>query len=587
VNKLLTALGVASFSALMAAGCAQPSTDGGEGGSSGNPGSAGTSGGAGTTGSAGGPASGKGGSSSGVAGTTGVAGSINNGKGGTTGAAGSTGVAGSNPAGVAGTTGAAGSATGKGGSTGAAGTTGSAGSTGNAPAGYWTSGNWHGCAWTGIDNRNMGTTPVMPSDFTTKTDTGPYCVKGTVGADPMYETVALLGFNLAEPVTPSLSCAYKPVDTTADGPPEVTLTGAGLAISFSKKTASVLRVQIQGKDGGKDGDTGANDRWCYTITDASGPIFAPFNKFNTKCWDNTGTAYANQPIDSVVFLVPGNTAAMPYDFCIGGFATGSDASAAPPCPSCGTSDLSGTIGGSGSTDLDFQRVKVKGDDGKSYIIQNNNWGNPSGTNQTISYHNNSFTITSPTGAGSGGGVPASFPSIYIGANGDTQSGTFSTSSDDSLPKQVSTIQSIMTDFSYSSASGNYNATYDVWFSSSKPAGRYDDGISGFVMVWLYKPSQNQPIGSKMRTATIGGKTFDVWVGPRGGSKSNSNAPVVSYVAQSTTTSFSFDLKAFITDAATNGIQSSWYLTDVFAGFEIWDGSGTNNLSATKFHAVVK
>jgi hypothetical protein len=583
VNKILNALVVTSFGALLAAGCAQPSTgNSGEGGSTGTPGSAGT------TGNAGSPGTGKGG-------TTGVAGSINNGKGGTTGSAGATGVAGSTTGkggttGAAGTTGVAGGGagtTGNAGTTGAAGsTTGGGGSTGNAPAGYWTSGTWHGCAWTGIDNRNMGTTPVMPSDFTTKTDNGPYCVKGTVGGDPMYETVALLGFNLAEPVTSSLSCAYKPVDTTADGPPEVTLTGSGLAISFSKKVASVLRVQIQGKDGGKDGDTGANDRWCYTITDPAGPIFAPFNKFNTKCWDNSGTYYTNQGIDSVVFLVPGNTAAMPYDFCIGGFATGNDVSAAPPCPAC-TSDVTGTIGGSGSTDLDFQRVKVKGDDGKSYIIQNNNWGNPSGTNQTISYHNNSFTITSPTGAGAGGGVPASFPSIYIGANGDTQNGTFSTTSDDSLPKQVSTIQSVMTDFSYTSASGNYNATYDVWFSSSKPAGRYDDGISGFVMVWFYKPSQNQPIGSKMRTATINGKTFDVWVGPRGGSKSNSNAPVVSYVAQSTMTSWSFDLKAFITDAATNGIQSSWYLTDVFAGFEIWDGSGTNNLGVTKFHAVVK
>jgi len=153
-------------------------------------------------------------------------------------------------------------------------------------------------------------------------------VKGTVG--PSYDAVALLGFNLAEPITPTLSCAYKAVDTTADGPPEVTLTGTGMAISFAKKTGATLRIQIQGKDGGKSGDTGANDRWCYTITDAAGPVFAPFNKFNTKCWDNSGTYYTNQGIDSVVFLVPGALSATAYDFCIGGFATGSDKSAAPP-----------------------------------------------------------------------------------------------------------------------------------------------------------------------------------------------------------------------------------------------------------------
>jgi len=74
------------------------------------------------------------------------------------------------------------------------------------------------------------------------------------------------------------------------------------------------------------------------------------------------------------------------------------------------------------------------------------------------YHNNSFTISSATGAGPGGGVPASFPSIYIGANGDTQNGTFSTTSDDNLPKQVSAIQSAQTKFTYTKNGGNDNAT---------------------------------------------------------------------------------------------------------------------------------
>ena len=74
---------------------------------------------------------------------------------------------------------------------------------------------------------------------------------------------------------------------------------------------------------------------------------------------------------------------------------------------------------------------------------------------------------------------------------------------------------------------------------------------------------------------------------RGGSGSNSNAPVVSYVAQSSTMSYSFDLKKFIADAGTNGIQTSWYLTDVFAGFEIWDGNGTSGLGVSEFTANVQ
>ena len=45
---------------------------------------------------------------------------------------------------------------------------------------------------------------------------------------------------------------------------------------------------------------------------------------------------------------------------------------------------------------------------------------PRGTDQTITYSGNTFTITSTTGNVTGQGVPASFPSIYIGNNGDTQ-----------------------------------------------------------------------------------------------------------------------------------------------------------------------
>jgi hypothetical protein len=106
------------------------------------------------------------------------------------------------------------------------------------------------------------------------------------------------------------------------------------------------------------------------------------------------------------------------------------------------------------------------------------------------------------------------------------------------------------------------------------------------MVWFYKPPNHQPIGSSMRTANIGGKAFNVWVGPRG-SGANPNAPVVSYVAQTPFTTWSFDLKPFIVDAASNGIQSSWYLTDVFGGAEIWTGADSMGFSVSEFTAVVQ
>ena len=54
---------------------------------------------------------------------------------------------------------------------------------------------------------------------------------------------------------------------------------------------------------------------------------------------------------------------------------------------------------------------------------------------------NSFTIMSTTGNVTGQGVPASFPSIYIGNNGDTQNkndppkGSYTTQPSDGLPKR--------------------------------------------------------------------------------------------------------------------------------------------------------
>src|SRR5690606_18754195 len=92
------------------------------------------------------------------------------------------GMAGMPPVGNGGTAGIGGSdPTGTGGDS--AGMTGSGGtppSTGNDPPGYWRSGDWHGCVWTGIDTVEGSTTKITPQDFTSQPAGGPYCVSGTV-----------------------------------------------------------------------------------------------------------------------------------------------------------------------------------------------------------------------------------------------------------------------------------------------------------------------------------------------------------------------------------------------------------------------
>jgi hypothetical protein len=401
-------------------------------------------------------------------------------------------------------------------------TSGNTGGSGNVaggdPPGYvhWGS-DWAGCAWTGKDTLKVGTntvdgstitltqaTTISPQDFTALAPGDNFCAKGTVG--DAYEAVALLGFNITEPAA-TADCTYDPNAAEAKADPGVAPTSGmkGIAVNISSNVASSLRIQIQGPDGGTD----ANDRWCYDLN-ASGSgggekAFAPYTDFYTKCWGSTtaekGNKYNNEPISAVVFLVPGTPAPTPYEYCVIGFAEGNAASDAPD----GSVDLGatkGTIGGgcddTTSKDLDYQRKRITAG-GKQYIIQNNNWGNWANSCQTLDFEGNGFTVTKSTGTSPDGAAPASFPSIYVGRNGDTANGTMTTVATDHLPKTIGSITSAKTTFAWSGSSGgDFNVSYDVWFASDNPpnGGKvYEDAVSGFIMLWLYDPSSRQPVGS--------------------------------------------------------------------------------------------
>jgi len=411
-------------------------------------------------------------------------------------------------------------------------------------------------------------------DFSTLPSGSPYCVSGVVGPAADYSGVSLLGFNINQAQT---------AEGGGDPPIESAIpTGTGIAVNFSKTVASALRIQIQGPAG----ETDANDRWCYEIAEPAGPVFAPYAEFNTECWTGgMGTAYANQPLTAVVFTVPGsNVNPVEFDYCVNGFADGNSAADAPDSlGGGGDGQLTGTI-----TER-YGKVKVL-QGGKSYIVQNNAWGPGSSEgSQTLSYSGASFEILTQTGSPGGGSEPASFPSIYIGANGaQGVNGSLTTSSDDGLPKQVGSITSIQTSFSHNGTGafgGDYNATYDVWFASSPPAGEYGAAQAGYLMVWLYRPQNRYPIGGQVGTATIAGHTWEIYAGDRG---DGSGTQVVSYVSPTPLGSLTFDLNLFIQEAVGNGrggFNANWYLTDVFAGFEIWSGGA--GLAVSEFSAVVQ
>jgi len=152
-----------------------------------------------------------------------------------------------------------------------------------------TSVNWHGCVWTGVDCKSncsagivavpSSTTSITPLDFTAATkEGGPYEVTGTVFND--YNSVALLGFDLTDTAKgDATQCSNAKRNPAADGPPAIAMPSGttGFAINWSAKIAPVtsFRIQIQGVKGATD----PTNRWCATITDASGPSFVKYSDF--------------------------------------------------------------------------------------------------------------------------------------------------------------------------------------------------------------------------------------------------------------------------------------------------------------------
>jgi hypothetical protein len=203
--------------------------------------------------------------------------------------------------------------------------------------------------------------------------------------------------------------------------------------------------------------------------------------------------------------------------------------------------------------------------GKTYEAQNNLWNSAATGQQCISVDNNSGAFTVTTNANNlSNGAPASYPSIYKGCHwGDCTNNS-------NLPIQESNIASVNSSWSISTASGDWDSAYDIWFNQTPTTTGQPNGTE--VMIWINHNGPPQPFGSQTGTASINGSNWAVWTGRQ------TSWNIISYVDTTPTTSVNFDLKNFFTDATARGsIQSSWYLIDVEAGFELWqNGAGMTN-----------
>ncbi|WP_432083161.1 GH12 family glycosyl hydrolase domain-containing protein [Streptomyces sp. WAC 04229] len=203
-----------------------------------------------------------------------------------------------------------------------------------------------------------------------------------------------------------------------------------------------------------------------------------------------------------------------------------------------------------------------------YVVQNNRWG--SSATQCVTATDSGFRVAQADGSVPTNGAPKSYPSVFNGCHYTTCSpGT-------SLPARLNTVSSAPSSISYGFVGDAvYNASYDIWLD---PTPRTDGVNQTEIMIWFNRVGPIQPIGSPVGTAGVGGRTWEVWSG------SNGSNDVLSFVAPSAISNWSFDVMDFVRATVARGLaEDDWYLTSVQAGFEPWQngaGLAVNSFSST-------
>ena len=225
-----------------------------------------------------------------------------------------------------------------------------------------------------------------------------------------------------------------------------------------------------------------------------------------------------------------------------------------PAPSAAGASGGQTVGSLCSS----QRLAVVGG---AYMVQNNEWG--SGAPECVAVASGGgFAVSRSAIANAPNGSPGGYPSIYRGCHWGIctpRSG---------LPVQVSKLLSpgtVTTSWATSQpGTGAYDVAYDIWFNRAPTTSGQPDGAE--LMIWLNHKGGVEPYGSQAGTATVSGRSYQVWFGQQGWN-------TISYSMVAGTTSVQdLDIGKFVADAISRGwIQKSWYLIDVEAGFEIWQG----------------
>ncbi len=239
-----------------------------------------------------------------------------------------------------------------------------------------------------------------------------------------------------------------------------------------------------------------------------------------------------------------------------------------PNPSLTPGALNPAVAPAATTTCAQQATIVGGD----YNIQTNEWN--SGLQQCITTSGTAWSVTTANFNMAANGAPATYPSIYKGCHWGNCTGN------SGLPMQVSKLTSATTSWSTTQVnSGAYDVAYDLWFNSAPTTSGQPDGTE--VMIWLSSRGGVQPFGSQTATASIAGLNWNVWTGQQSAWK------IISYVLSPAGTSFvDLNVLALIQDAVSRGsINSTHYLIDAEAGFEIWHGGQGLSTNSFSFRAT--
>ena len=215
--------------------------------------------------------------------------------------------------------------------------------------------------------------------------------------------------------------------------------------------------------------------------------------------------------------------------------------------------------------------------GGTYTVQNNEYD--SSASECVTTDGSAdFTVANSGIDNATNGSPGAYPSIYQGCHwGNCSSGGLTSS-----PVEVSNLTAGKVTTSWSTTqpggSSDYDVAYDIWFNQTPTTSGQPNGTE--LMVWLNHNGPVQPFGSEVASnVSLGGHTYNIWEGAQ------SSWDTVTYDMTNGATSVSnLDIGTLTQDMVSRGYtKSSWYLIDIEAGFELWQGGAglkTNSFSVS-------